>query len=136
MSFLGIGGHGDCSAKLFGSHKHCCDSQWPLTGCYFKHWNTCQGLCKFIKSKTFWNPSTSKIELFKTLVNSWKLLTNDTKSSIWDVVGVLDMLLKMYFVIAINIYQRFSLQVNNRYFRVPLHLNCSALVANRYSLSV
>ena len=25
---LDIGGHGDCSRKLFGGHKHCCDSQW------------------------------------------------------------------------------------------------------------
>ena len=24
------------SVKLFGGHKPCYDSQWPLTGCYFK----------------------------------------------------------------------------------------------------
>ena len=33
---LDIGSHGDCSEKLFGSHKYCCDSQWPLTSSYFK----------------------------------------------------------------------------------------------------
>ena len=34
---LGIGSHGDCSTKLFGSHKYYCDGQWPLTSYYFKH---------------------------------------------------------------------------------------------------
>ena len=32
-----IGGHGDCSAKLFRDHKRCYDGQWPLTGHYFKY---------------------------------------------------------------------------------------------------
>ena len=34
--------------------------------------------------------STSKTEIFVTLVHWWKLLTIDTKSSIPDVVAVLD----------------------------------------------
>ena len=41
------------------------------------------------------------IEFFKTLVNSWKLLTNDTKSSTLDGAGILEMPLKMYFIIGI-----------------------------------
>ena len=59
-------------------------------------------------------PTTSKIEFFKTLVTSWKLLTDDTKSSISDIAGALDALLKMYFVI--GIYQGFSPHMKNRYF--------------------
>ena len=34
----GIGGHGDRLKKIFGSHKWCWDSQWPLADCYFKCW--------------------------------------------------------------------------------------------------
>ena len=59
-------------------------------------------------------PTTSKIEFFKTLVTSWKLLTDDTKSSISDIAGALDALLKMYFVT--GIYQGFSPHMKNRYF--------------------
>ena len=63
----------------------------------------------------------SKIKFFKTLVNGWKPLTNDTKSSIFGVAGALDMLLKMYFVI--GIYQH----VNYTSFRAPLHCNCKGV---------
>ena len=41
MLDLGIGGHCDCWTKLFGGHKPCHDSQWPLTGGYFKGWTLC-----------------------------------------------------------------------------------------------
>ena len=44
-------------------------------------------------------PTASKLEFFKTLVNGWKPLTNDTKSFIAGVAGALDALLKMYFVV-------------------------------------
>ena len=37
---LDIGGHGDCSTKLFGSHKLCYYGQLPLTDHYFKRCNT------------------------------------------------------------------------------------------------
>ena len=37
------------------------------------------------------SPTTSKMGLFVTLVNSWKPLSNVTKSSILDVAGALDM---------------------------------------------
>ena len=33
---LGIGSHGDCLMKLFGSHKSYCNGQWLLTSHYFK----------------------------------------------------------------------------------------------------
>ena len=59
-------------------------------------------------------PTTSKTEFFKTLVTGWKLLTDDTKSSISDIAGALDALLKMYFVI--GIYQGFSPHMKKRYF--------------------
>ena len=36
---LGIGGYCDCWTMLFGSRKSCYDSQWLLTGHYFKHCN-------------------------------------------------------------------------------------------------
>ena len=42
-----------------------------------------------------------KIEFFKSLVNRWKPLTNDTKSSILGRAGILDTPLKMYIVIGI-----------------------------------
>ena len=42
-----------------------------------------------------------KIEFFKSSVNGWKPLTNDTKSSILDRAGILDTPLKMYIVIGI-----------------------------------
>ena len=35
---LSIGSHDDCSTKLYGSHKCCCDGQWPFIGHYFKCW--------------------------------------------------------------------------------------------------
>ena len=38
MLHLGIGSHGCCSMKLFSSHKPSYDSQWPLTGHYYKWW--------------------------------------------------------------------------------------------------
>ena len=34
---LDIGGHSHHSTKLFRSHKHCYDGQWPLTSRYLKH---------------------------------------------------------------------------------------------------
>ena len=34
--YLGSGGHGDCLARVFGGHKGFYNSQWPLTGHYFK----------------------------------------------------------------------------------------------------
>ena len=58
--------------------------------------------------------TTSKIELFKTLINGSKPLTNDKKSSISDVTGVLDTPPKMYFVI--GTYQEFSQHMNEIYF--------------------
>ena len=60
-------------------------------------------------------PTISKVELFKTLVNRWNLVTNDTKSSISDVAGVLDAPLKICFII--GIYQGFSPHVKNRCFQ-------------------
>ena len=32
-----LGGHGDCSMKLFGNLKRCYDGQWPLNDSYIKH---------------------------------------------------------------------------------------------------
>ena len=60
-------------------------------------------------------PTISKVEFFKTLVNSWKLLINDTKSSISGVAGVLDTPLKIYFVI--GVCQGFPPHMKNRYFQ-------------------
>ena len=58
-------------------------------------------------------PTATKIVFFKA-ANILKPLTNDTKSSISDVAGVLDTLLKMYFIIAI--YQVFSPHMKNIHF--------------------
>ena len=48
----------------------------------------------------FWGisraPTTSKMELFVTLLNSFQPLTNVTKNSTLDVVGVLDLSLSLY----------------------------------------
>ena len=33
-----LGGHCDCSTRLFSNHKCCCNGQWPLTSHYFKPW--------------------------------------------------------------------------------------------------
>ena len=42
----------------------------------------------------FGNPVTSKMELFMTVVNSWKPLVSSTKSSVLlDIAGVLDRLI-------------------------------------------
>ena len=35
---LGIGGHGEHSTKFFGGQKPWYNSQWLLTGCYFRCW--------------------------------------------------------------------------------------------------
>ena len=37
--YLDSGSHGDCSAKVFGSHKRCYHNEWPLTNRYFKCFN-------------------------------------------------------------------------------------------------
>ena len=52
LLYLDTGGHGDCSIKLFGSHKGFYDSQWPLTDRYFKSW------------KIVCSVKVSKLELF------------------------------------------------------------------------
>ena len=46
---------------------------------------------------TLITPATSKIEFFMILVDSWKWLTNVTKTSVLDVAGVLDMLLTPFY---------------------------------------
>ena len=36
--YIGSGGHGDHSTRLFSSQKGFYDGQWPLTSRYFKSW--------------------------------------------------------------------------------------------------
>ena len=68
---LGIGSHGDCSTKLFDSHKHCCDGQLPLIGSYFKRW------CFYVSNNLHWIPVGMKIGksiVFEVeLITKWRL---------------------------------------------------------------
>ena len=63
---FGIGGHGDRSTKLFGGHKRCCDSQWPLTGCYFKCW--------WSDSHTSLTLCCTRKSLLGKLANMWSIM--------------------------------------------------------------
>ena len=88
---LGIGGHGDHSMKLFGSHKCCCDNQWPLTGCYFKH---CVTHFDSLGAEHIPKEITKSIVNKKIITNTYRIQAYDLTMCVYFWIGFIDFTLK------------------------------------------
>ena len=92
MLDLSIGGHDDCSTKLFGSQIPCYGSQWLLTGRYFKYWALLHSVSYFFF--LYWSCSLSLSQVF------------DAISSNIDEVLLINLSANMFVFVDLNVHHK------------------------------
>ena len=92
MLDLDIGGHDDCSTKLFGSQIPCYDGQWLLTSRYFKYWALLHSVSYFFF--LYWSHSLSLSQVF------------DAISSNIDEVLLINLPVNMFVFVDLNVHHK------------------------------
>ena len=117
---LGIGGHGDHLAKLFGGHKRCYDCHWPLTCHYSKRCivdvflKETLEMLKMLKKYLQWGLYLLKLQT-STVLNTWSSVINSWKSALYQRFRNLSTPLRMPSVYFCSSFLRFEIKSKLRF---------------------